>query len=97
MQNIADLLAKAQKPAEEAPRLHAAYKGKVQVLPKCSLRGFEDFSIWYTPGVAAPCQAIKADPELVYEYTNKTNVIAWCPMAHGCWGWGMSVRRPAFP
>lgn len=71
-----ELLAKAQKPAEEALRLHALYNGKIQTAPKCPIRGMEDFSIWYTPGVAAPCRAIQRDPNRVYEYTNKANTIA---------------------
>lgn len=71
-----ELLAKAQKPTEDALRLHALYKGKIQTAPKCPIRGMEDFSIWYTPGVAAPCLAIQRQPELVYEYTNKANAIA---------------------
>jgi len=71
-----ELLAKAKKPAEDAMRLHPFYRGKVQVAPKCAIRDFGDFAIWYTPGVAAPCRAIHADPELVYEHTNKANCIA---------------------
>jgi malate dehydrogenase (oxaloacetate-decarboxylating) len=76
MTDTAELLAKASKPAEEALRLHAYYKGKMQTLPKCAIRSLEDFSVWYTPGVAAPCKAIQADHELVYDYTNKGNTIA---------------------
>jgi malate dehydrogenase (oxaloacetate-decarboxylating) len=71
-----ELLAKAQKPAEAALQLHAFYKGKIQTAPKCPIRGVEDFSIWYTPGVAAPCRAIQRQPALVYEHTNKANSIA---------------------
>lgn len=71
-----ELLAKANKPAEDAMRLHPFYKGKVQIAPKCAIRDFSDFAIWYTPGVAAPCRAIHAAPELVYEHTNKANCIA---------------------
>jgi malate dehydrogenase (oxaloacetate-decarboxylating) len=48
----------------------------MQALPRCAVRGFDDFAIWYTPGVAAPCRAIQAEPELVYSYTNKANCIA---------------------
>ncbi len=76
MTERADLLAKASKPAEDALRLHAYYKGKMQTMPKCAIRSLEDFSVWYTPGVAAPCKAIQADPDLIYEYTNKGNMIA---------------------
>jgi malate dehydrogenase (oxaloacetate-decarboxylating) len=71
-----ELLAKANRPAAEALRLHAYYKGKFQTVPKCPVRSIDDFSIWYTPGVAAPCLAIKENPELAYEYTNKGNIIA---------------------
>ena len=71
-----ELLARAQKPSEDALRLHPFYKGKVQTAPKCVIRDLDDFSIWYTPGVAAPCRAIAQDLELVYEYTNRANVIA---------------------
>jgi malate dehydrogenase (oxaloacetate-decarboxylating) len=71
-----ELLAKAQKPAEDALRLHPLYKGKVQIMPKCPIRGDDDFAVWYTPGVAAPCRAIQETPELVFEHTNKANSIA---------------------
>lgn len=75
-QSTQDLLEKAREPAEEALRLHPYYRGKVQMMPKCCMRGLEDLSIWYTPGVAAPCRAIEQEPELVYEHTNKGNTIA---------------------
>ena len=71
-----ELLAKANKPAQDAMFLHPFYRGKMQTVPKCAIRGLQDFAIWYTPGVAAPCKAIQKDPELVYEYTNKGNTIA---------------------
>jgi malate dehydrogenase (oxaloacetate-decarboxylating) len=70
------LLAKAGRPAQDALRLHPIYRGKVATAAKCPVRNLDDFSIWYSPGVAAPCQAIQKDPELVWEYTNKANVIA---------------------
>jgi len=35
-----------------------------------------DFGIWYTPGVAAPCQEIEQDKNKVFDYTNKANTIA---------------------
>lgn len=69
-------LAKAAKPAEIAMQLHPFYRGKVQLAAKCPVRNLSDFAIWYTPGVAAPCRAIQADRDLVYEHTNKANCIA---------------------
>ena len=74
--DIDDLLAKAQRPVLQAPRLHALYKGKIQIMPKCAIRGLDDFAIWYTPGVAEPCREIVKDPDLVFEYTNRGNSIA---------------------
>ncbi|MFC2035248.1 NADP-dependent malic enzyme [Chloroflexota bacterium] len=71
-----ELLAKAHKPAEDAMRLHPFYRGKMQTIPRCSVRDFNDFAIWYTPGVASPCRAIQADKAKVYDYTNKWNTVA---------------------
>jgi malate dehydrogenase (oxaloacetate-decarboxylating) len=71
-----ELLQQAAKPTADSLRLHPLYKGKVQLLPKCPVRGLEDFAIWYTPGVAAPCKLIQADPDAAYEHTNKGNCIA---------------------
>jgi len=71
-----ELLAKAKKPAADALELHPFYRGKIETTLKCCVRDFNDFAIWYTPGVAAPCKAIQADPELVYQHTNKWNTVA---------------------
>jgi len=71
-----ELLAKAKKPAEDAMRMHPFFRGKVQTALKCPVRGVDDFAIWYTPGVAAPCRAIQEDEELAYEHTNKGNTVA---------------------
>jgi len=74
--SVEQLLAKAKKPSADAMKLHPFYRGKVETALKCCVRTFNDFAIWYTPGVAAPCRAIQADPELAYEYTNKWNTVA---------------------
>ncbi len=74
--NVDELLAKAKKPSEDAMRLHPFYKGKLEVTPKCRVKDFNDFAIWYTPGVAAPCRDIHQNPETVYKHTNKGNFVA---------------------
>ncbi len=71
-----ELLAKARKPAEDAMRLHKFYRGKMQTTPRCAIRDFDDFAIWYSPGVAAVSKALEADKERMYELTNKWNTIA---------------------
>lgn len=70
------LLEKAKKPALDAMKLHPFYRGKMEIVPKCCIRDFNDFAIWYTPGVAEPCKAIAKDERLVYDYTNKWNMVA---------------------
>jgi len=71
-----ELLAKARKPAEDAMKLHAFYRGKMQTALKCQVRDFNDFAIYYTPGVAEPCRAIKEDESKFHELTNRWNTIA---------------------
>ena len=74
--NVDQLLAKAEQPSEDAMRLHPFYKGKLAVTPKCRIKDVDDFAIWYTPGVAAPCRDIADNPAKVYEHTNKGNFVA---------------------
>jgi malate dehydrogenase (oxaloacetate-decarboxylating) len=71
-----ELLAKAKKPAADAMIMHAYYRGKMQTVPRAVIRDINDFAIWYTPGVAAPCKAIEADRDKAYEYTSKWNTVA---------------------
>jgi malate dehydrogenase (oxaloacetate-decarboxylating) len=73
---VEELLAKAKKPALLSPAMHRFYEGKVQVMPKCVIRNTDDFAIWYTPGVAAPCRQIQADPDKSFELTNRWNYVA---------------------
>lgn len=71
-----ELLAKAKKPGEDALKLHPFYRGKIEIVPKCIIRDFNDFAIWYTPGVAQTCRVIAGNKEAVYDNTNKWNTIA---------------------
>jgi malate dehydrogenase (oxaloacetate-decarboxylating) len=73
---VEELLAKAKKPAQLSPSMHRFYEGKMQVIPKCAVRSVDDFAIWYTPGVAAPCREIQADPDKSFELTNRWNYVA---------------------
>ena len=73
---VDELLEKAKKPSKLALVYHPFYEGKVQVMPKCAIRSSKDFAIWYTPGVAASCKAIKDDPEKVFIHTNRWNYVA---------------------
>lgn len=41
---------------------HRRWRGKMQTIPKCPVRGVEDFALWYTPGVAAAARVVAEDP-----------------------------------
>ncbi len=51
-------------------------KGKIEVIPSKPCLTQRDLSLAYTPGVADPCLDIHDNPDLVYEYTAKGNLVA---------------------
>ena len=61
---------------QAALEAHARWRGKLDISPKMSLDGPEALSLAYTPGVAAPCLAIQADPEKSYSLTGRWNTVA---------------------
>ncbi len=71
-----ELVEKAKLPAKNALKMHPFYRGKIATVPRCAIRDFQDFGIWYSPGVAAPCREIHKNKELVYHYTHKWNTVA---------------------
>ena len=70
-----ELLKKASRWSKIAPPYHRFYRGKVEVMPKCAIRTLQDFSIWYTPGVAQACRDIEKDVEEAFEQTSKWNYV----------------------
>lgn len=61
---------------KESLRMHEEHKGKMAVASKVKVENKEDLSTAYTPGVAEPCRKIHENPEDVYRYTNKSNIVA---------------------
>ena len=61
---------------EEALKLHAAKKGKIEVVSKVPVQTRDDLSTAYTPGVAEPCRKIHENKNDVYKYTAKGNLVA---------------------
>ncbi len=55
---------------------HAEWAGKIEVISRAEVNNADDLSTAYTPGVAEPCLAIKADPDKVYTLTRKHNMVA---------------------
>jgi len=62
--------------SRKALEYSAFYRGKVGTVPKVPVRSLEDFSVWYTPGVAAVSKAIEKNPGLSFDYTNRWNTVA---------------------
>jgi malate dehydrogenase (oxaloacetate-decarboxylating)(NADP+) len=54
----------------------AGRPGKLEVVPTKPLVTQRDLSLAYSPGVAEPCLAIAENPELVWEYTARGNLVA---------------------
>ena len=50
--------------------------GKIEVVPTKPTKTQRDLSLAYSPGVAVPCMEIHANPEAVYKYTAKGNLVA---------------------
>jgi malate dehydrogenase (oxaloacetate-decarboxylating)(NADP+) len=62
---------------EQALEYHAKGRpGKIEVIPTKETKTQRDLSLAYSPGVAAPCLEIQANPESVYKYTAKGNLVA---------------------
>ncbi len=61
---------------ELALRMHAEHRGKIEIHGKVEVRDRDDLSTAYTPGVAEPCRRIAADPDAVWEYTMRGNMVA---------------------
>jgi len=62
---------------EDALDYHRAEPpGKIAIETTKPTNTQRDLSLAYSPGVAAPCRAIRDDPESVFEYTAKGNLVA---------------------
>ena len=61
---------------QESLKKHYEWKGKLRVTSAVRIKDKESLSLAYTPGVAEPCLAIKANPELSFELTRRWNTVA---------------------
>lgn len=82
---------------EEALKLHKENKGKIEVVSKVKVENARDLSLAYTPGVAEPCKEIHANPDLVYDYTNKGNMVAVVTDGSAVLGLGNIGSRAGMP
>jgi len=89
------------KPELDTPFLRETFElhrgGKIAVASKVALEDREDLARAYTPGVAAVCEAIHAEPELAFEYTVRANTVAVVSDGSAVLGLGRIGPRAAMP
>ena len=61
---------------EKSLDLHAEHSGKVEVIYKVQVTNKNELAMAYSPGVAEPCRKIHANPDDVFKYTAKGNLVA---------------------
>lgn len=82
---------------ERALQLHEQAKGKIEVVSKVKLESKDDLSTAYTPGVAEPCRRIANNPDDVYKYTSKGNLVAVVSDGSAVLGLGNIGPKAAIP
>ena len=55
---------------------HKHYSGKIQVVPKVPVPGFNWFNVWYTPGVSKVSTNIRDNNNTSFELSNRGNLVA---------------------
>jgi malate dehydrogenase (oxaloacetate-decarboxylating) len=80
-----------------AVELSRFYGGKIETVPKVPVRSLHDFSLWYTPGVAAVSRAIQREPDLAFELTGRWNTVAIVTDGSRVLGLGDIGPRAALP
>ncbi len=81
----------------ETLELHKKNKGKIEIISKVPVNNAQDLSLAYTPGVAEPCKDIKENVDLVYDYTNKGNMVAVVTDGSAVLGLGNIGSRAGMP
>mgnify|MGYP001788382684 CR=1 FL=1 len=95
---------KSQDRAAELRRAALEYHefptpGKLAVVATKQMINQHDLALAYSPGVAAACEEIVADPANAFRYTARGSAATWwpwSPTARPCWAWETSDRwRPS--
>ena len=82
---------------EVALERHAETVGKFAMVSKMPVTNMQELAIAYTPGVAEPCRVINKNPEDVYKYTSKSNVVAVISDGSAVLGLGNIGAKAAIP
>ena len=82
---------------EIALERHAETVGKFAMVSKMPVTNMQELAIAYTPGFAEPCRVINKNPEDVYKYTSKSNVVAVISDGSAVLGLGNIGAKAAIP
>ncbi len=82
---------------ENDPAFPLHRRGKIEVRPTVRIRDGAGLALAYTPGVARVSQAIASDPELVFDYTWKSNTVLVVTDGTAVLGLGDIGPRAALP
>lgn len=82
---------------ERALEVHAEHHGKFAMVSKMPVTNMGELALAYTPGVAEPCRKIHENPEDVYTYTAKSNVVAVISDGSAVLGLGNIGAKAAIP
>ncbi len=83
--------------SERSVRLARHFQGKIETVPKVPVRSLADFSLWYTPGIAAVSRRIAAEPDASFDLTGRWNTIAIVTDGSRVLGLGNIGPRAALP
>lgn len=61
---------------QSALQKHKEWNGKIEVVSRVPINDRDALSHAYTPGVAQPCLEIQKNPDLSYELTRRSNLVA---------------------
>ncbi len=61
---------------ESSLNKHKEWNGKIEIISRVKVENSDDLSHAYTPGVAKPCLEIQKNPDLSYELTRRSNLVA---------------------
>ncbi|MGI6074830.1 MAG: NAD(P)-dependent malic enzyme [Pyramidobacter sp.] len=82
---------------EIALERHKETVGKFAMVGKMPVTNMQELAVAYTPGVAEPCRAISKNPDDVYTYTSKSNVVAVITDGSAVLGLGNIGAKAAIP
>ncbi|MGN1416617.1 MAG: NADP-dependent malic enzyme [Oscillospiraceae bacterium] len=76
---------------------HYEWKGKIEVVSRCTVENSAQLSLAYTPGVAQPCLEIQKNPDLSYDLTRRANLVAVITDGSAVLGLGDIGPRASMP